>query len=77
MGANPHANGGLLLKIWRCPIFSDYAVDVPRPGTIQGGSHAGDGTSASRCDQAHANAKNFRIVGPDETAPIASTLAWK
>ena len=34
MGANPHANGGLLLKDLRMPDFRDYAVDVPRPGAI-------------------------------------------
>ena len=33
MGANPHANGGLLLRDLRMPDFREYAVDVPRPGT--------------------------------------------
>ena len=33
MGANPHANGGLLLKDLRMPDFRKYAVDVPKPGT--------------------------------------------
>ena len=32
MGANPHANGGLLLKDLRMPDFRDYAVEVPKPG---------------------------------------------
>ena len=32
MGANPHANGGLLLRDLRLPDFRDYAVDVPAPG---------------------------------------------
>ena len=33
MGANPHANGGLLLRDLRLPDFRDYAVEVPKPGT--------------------------------------------
>ena len=33
MSANPHANGGLLLRPLRMPDFRDYAVDVPEPGT--------------------------------------------
>ena len=36
MGANPHANGGLLLKDLRMPDFREYAVDVPQPGTVHG-----------------------------------------
>ncbi len=43
MGANPHANGGLLLKDLALPDFCDYAVDVPKPGVADGGSHARDG----------------------------------
>ena len=34
MGANPHANGGLLLKELELPAFGDYAVDVPKPGIV-------------------------------------------
>ena len=37
MGANPHANGGLLLGNLRLPDFRDYAVDVPAPGRAQRG----------------------------------------
>lgn len=36
MGANPHANGGLLRKELRLPDFRDYAVAVPRPGAVLG-----------------------------------------
>ena len=32
MGANPHANGGMLLRDLRMPDFCDYAVEVPKPG---------------------------------------------
>ena len=38
MGANPHANGGLLLKDLRLPDFRDYAVKVPNPGACHRGS---------------------------------------
>ena len=41
MSANPHANGGLLLRPLRMPDFRDYAVDVPEPGTGRGGGHPG------------------------------------
>ena len=34
MGANPHANGGLLLRDLRLPDFRDYAVEVPTPGAV-------------------------------------------
>jgi len=39
MGANPHANGGLLLKDLKMPDFRDHAVDVPVPGHRKSGSH--------------------------------------
>lgn len=35
MGANPHANGGLLLKDLKMPNFQDYAIDIPNPGAIE------------------------------------------
>ena len=34
MGANPHANGGILLRDLRLPDFRDYAIDVPQPGNV-------------------------------------------
>ncbi len=36
MSANPHANGGLLLRDLRLPDFRDYAVKVPKPGAVDG-----------------------------------------
>jgi xylulose-5-phosphate/fructose-6-phosphate phosphoketolase len=67
MGANPHANGGVLLRDLRMPDFRDYAVDVPTPG-IRG---VGDAHVLGRLlrDVASQNAeqRNFRIFGPDET----------
>ena len=35
MGANPHANGGLLLKDLRLPDFRDYALEIPAPGAVE------------------------------------------
>ena len=51
MSANPHANGGLLLRDLRLPDFTDYAVDVPAPGCRDVGSHPGAGRLAARRDQ--------------------------
>ena len=35
MGANPHANGGLLLRDLKLPDYRDYALDIPHPGAVQ------------------------------------------
>ncbi len=65
MSANPHANGGLLLRELRLPDFRDYAVPVPEPGVTQ--------AEATRVlgkwlrDVVRDNPSNFRIFGPDET----------
>ena len=66
MGANPHANGGILLKDLTMPDFRDYAVDVPKPGVWCGGD-ARHGKLAARCDEAQPGERNFRVIGPDET----------
>ena len=47
MGANPHANGGVLLRDLRLPDFRDYAIDVPAPGAGQGRGHAHPAASSS------------------------------
>ena len=46
MGANPHANGGVLLKDLEMPDFRDYAVAVPKPGMRGGRVHARNGKIA-------------------------------
>ena len=51
MGANPHANGGLLLRDLRLPDFRDYAVDVPSPGDRRRRGHAGPGQVPPRRDE--------------------------
>lgn len=66
MGANPHANGGLLLKNLRMPDFRDYAVDVPKPGKVD--AEATKVTGAFLRDVIKLNMSNFRLMGPDEIA---------
>jgi xylulose-5-phosphate/fructose-6-phosphate phosphoketolase len=65
MGANPHANGGLLLKDLHLPDFWDYAVPVETPGATE----AEDTRVVGRFlrDVVKLNPHNFRIWGPDET----------
>jgi xylulose-5-phosphate/fructose-6-phosphate phosphoketolase len=68
MGANPHANGGLLLRDLVMPDFRGYAVDVPKPGGVEGeatrvlGKFLRDVMKANECTS------TFRVFGPDETA---------
>ncbi len=66
MSANPHANGGLLLRPLELPDFRDYAVDVPAPAATT--SEATRVLGGFLRDVISANPDNFRIVGPDETA---------
>ena len=66
MGANPHANGGILLEDLKLPDFKDYAVPVLYPGSI----NKSDMTELGKYvrDIIALNKKNFRVFGPDETA---------
>lgn len=66
MSANPHANGGLLLKELRLPDFRGYGVDVPVPGS--GMTEAPKVLGQWLTDVVRQNPDNFRIFGPDETA---------
>ncbi len=66
MSANPHANGGELLRDLVLPDFRDYAVDVPAPATTF--SEATRVLGAFLRDVISANPDNFRLFGPDETA---------
>lgn len=68
MGANAHANGGLLLKDLRLPDFRDYAVDVPKPGAVHGEATRVMGRFLRDVMRLNQEARNFRVVGPDETA---------
>ncbi len=66
MSANPHANGGALLRDLRLPDFRDYAVDVPQPGAVEAEATRVQGAFIR--DVIKHNADNFRVVSPDETA---------
>ncbi len=65
MGANPHANGGLLLRDLRVPDFCDYAVKVPRPGAVEAEATRVQGQFIR--DVMKRNPENFRVFSPDET----------
>ena len=68
MGANPHANGGLLLRDLRTPDFRDYAVDVKAPGAVEAQDMYVLGTYVRDVMKLNLDARNFRIFAPDETA---------
>jgi len=68
MGANPYANGGLLLKDLVMPEFRDYAVPVARPGTEVAEGTRVLGNFLRDVMKLNADSKNFRVFGPDETA---------
>jgi xylulose-5-phosphate/fructose-6-phosphate phosphoketolase len=68
MGANAHANGGLLMRPLRLPEFREYAVQVDAPGKAVGEATRVLGTYLRDVFDLNASARNFRVVGPDETA---------
>jgi xylulose-5-phosphate/fructose-6-phosphate phosphoketolase len=66
MGANPHANGGLLLRDLEMPDFREHAVEVPRAGAST--SEATRVLGGFLREVIRRNPQNFRLMGPDETA---------
>jgi xylulose-5-phosphate/fructose-6-phosphate phosphoketolase len=68
MGANPHANGGLLLRDLAMPDFREYAVPVTKPGTEFQEATRVLGKLLRDVMKLNADTKNFRVWGPDETA---------
>ena len=68
MGANPHANGGTMLQDLRMPDFRDYAVAVPQPGSVVAESTRIMGAFIRDVMKLNWERRNFRVVGPDETA---------
>ena len=68
MGANPHANGGLLRKELHTPDFRQYAVEVSEPGAIEAQSTKILGEYLRDVLKLNEPEKNFRVFGPDETA---------
>ncbi|MDB6092715.1 MAG: Fructose-6-phosphate phosphoketolase [Verrucomicrobia bacterium] len=67
MGANPHANGGVLLRDLRMPDFRRYAVAIPRPGVRGIGDTHVLGKFLRDVVKLNDSQRNFRIFGPDET----------
>ncbi len=68
MGANPHANGGLLLRDLELPDFRSHAVAVATPGVVQLESTAVQGKFLRDVMKLNAPARNFRVFSPDETS---------
>src|SRR5215475_1495769 len=66
MSANPHANGGLLLKELRMPDFRSYAVRVPSPGRVRAESTRLMGKLLRDVMKQNLASKNFRLFSPDE-----------
>jgi xylulose-5-phosphate/fructose-6-phosphate phosphoketolase len=66
MSANPHANGGLVLKDLRLPDFRAYAVPVPSPGAVSAESTRVMGRFLRDVMQLNLGSKNFRLFSPDE-----------
>ena len=68
MGANPHANGGHLLRDLRMPDFRDYEVKVPFPGSVEAQDMTAMGYFVRDIYKLNEAERNFRAFGPDETA---------
>lgn len=67
MGANPHANGGKLMRALDMPDFHDYAVHVPAPTAVHGGNTHILGPFLRDVIKRNREPRNFRLFGPDET----------
>ena len=67
MGANPHTNGGILLKDLRMPDFRDYRLDIPVRGEMGMGDTRILGEFTRDIIKLNQAQRNFRIFGPDET----------
>ena len=77
MGANPHANGGLLRKDLRLPDFREYAVKVEKPGSTFGEATRELGKFLRDVVKLNAESRNFRVMGPDETASNRLTALFE
>jgi xylulose-5-phosphate/fructose-6-phosphate phosphoketolase len=77
MSANPHANGGILLKDLKLPDFRDYAIDVPRSGQVFDESTKTLGFFLRDVIKLNAKERNFRVMGPDETASNRLTALFE
>ncbi len=68
MGANPHANGGMLLKSLRLPDFRDYAIELSHPGSVSAEATRVQGKFIRDVMKSNLQSGNFRIFSPDENA---------
>ncbi len=68
MGANPHTNGGALMRELRLPDFRSYALDVQKPGAVKAEATRILGEYLRDVMKQNAESQNFRVFGPDETA---------
>lgn len=68
MGANPHANGGILLRDLRMPDFREYAINVEHRGATMAESASQLGLFLRDVMKLNMEQRNFRVMGPDETA---------
>jgi xylulose-5-phosphate/fructose-6-phosphate phosphoketolase len=67
MSANPHTNGGLLLRDLRMPDFREYAVDVTSPGAVNAEATRVMGQFLRDVMKLNMDARNFRLFSPDES----------
>ncbi|KPU95168.1 phosphoketolase [Variovorax paradoxus] len=77
MSANPHANGGLLLKDLAMPPFRVHAVPVEAPGAIDAEATRVAGNFLREVMRANEQERNFRVMGPDETASNRLTALFE
>jgi xylulose-5-phosphate/fructose-6-phosphate phosphoketolase len=77
MGANPHANGGILLRDLRMPEFREYAVNVPSPGSVESEDTRVLGRFLRDIVKLNEPQRNFRIFGPDETVSNRLTAVFE
>ncbi len=68
MGANPHANGGMLLRDLKMPDFRDHGIKVAKPGEVVAEATRAQGAFMRDVMKLNGEARNFRIFSPDETA---------
>ena len=68
MSANPHANGGILMRDLRLPDFEDYAVAVPKPGAVDAEACRIQGNFIRDVIKLNWDSNNFRVFSPDETS---------
>jgi xylulose-5-phosphate/fructose-6-phosphate phosphoketolase len=68
MGANPHANGGLLIKDLRLPDYRDFAVEFTSPGAATAEATRVQGRYVAEVMKRNLEARNFRVFSPDENA---------